>query len=110
LYDFQLKVFDDVTCENLKTLNFTSKIVHYSSFDCNNNMILYVHDDTGLAELKYYNLNGDLYLKSKFHNFDRYYLYLTKNNRNVTLFDKNNYILYYQKKLDETNYTVKSEF
>jgi len=107
---YQLKVFDDITCKNLKTLNFTSEIFHNSSFDCNNNMISYVENNTGLVELKYYNFNGDLYLKSKLHNFDSNYLYLTKKNRNVTFFDKDNYILYYQKKLDETNYTVKSEF
>ncbi len=111
LEDYQLKIFNDNTAKIIKTLQLKDK-VNYSnfSFDCNNNMVLFNSGEDNLIEIKYFNYNGDLLLKVKSQKWNSNYLFHKNNNRNITYFDKDGRYVFYQKKLDESNYLVKSGF
>ncbi len=110
---YHLKAFDDKTGEIVKVLQlgFLNHLYYDNfSFDCNNNFVLFNSGEDKKIEIKYFNSNGDLFLKSKFQNCNSIYSFHKSQSRNVSYFDKDARFLFYQKKLDLSKYTIKSAF
>ncbi len=104
-----LKVFDDYTGNIIKTLNLDNHL----SLDCNNNMASFSLEKNKFIKISLFNFNGNLLLKSQ--NLETKYKQVKQirdKNRNIIffVFDDAYYCIYYKKNLDESNYTVKSEF
>jgi hypothetical protein len=110
-----LKVFDDYSGNIVKTIslnhqNFEGLIKSSLMLDCNNNLTIF-KGAKNLIDYDYYNFSGDFILKRKIKDISYNKVHLISNLAFFAFDDiKDSYFIYYQKKLDESNYTVKSEF